>query len=291
MAVNLHLTEFDMSRIAHDRKVVIIGKTDSGKTFLGTDLLHYHQDIPVGTVISGTEVANGHYSQFVPSRLIHDMYKPEIIRNFLKRQLMMTKQLKAHEGPGHGTMGGGGGHGAGTSLDPRAFLILDDCLYDDSWTRDENMRFLFMNGRHVHSLVMIMMQYPLGIPPILRTNIDFVFIMRENITNNRRRIYENYAGMFPSFDLFCQVMDQCTQNYECLVIDNRSKSNRLEDQVFWYKAKPHPPFRMCASTFWADNKPFVSSLAIAADEGEEYSAESARKASKGPQVWVKKQKF
>ena len=62
------------------------------------------------------------------------------------------------------------------------------------------------------------MQFALGIPPNLRTNIDYVFILRENIVSNRKRIYEHYAGMFPSFEMFCQIMDQCTENYECLVI-------------------------------------------------------------------------
>jgi hypothetical protein len=37
---------------------------------------------------------------------------------------------------------------------------------------------------------------------------------------NRKILYDNYAGMFATFDDFCQVMDQCTNNYECLVIDN-----------------------------------------------------------------------
>ena len=41
-----------------------------------------------------------------------------------------------------------------------------------------------------------------------------------------------------SFESFCQVMDQCTENYECLVINNNSKSNKLQDQIFWYKAEP-----------------------------------------------------
>ena len=42
--------------------------------------------------------------------------------------------------------------------------------------------------------------------------------------------------MFSTFESFCQVMDQCTENYECLVVCNNSKSNRLEEQIFWYKA-------------------------------------------------------
>ena len=79
------------------------------------------------------------------------------------------------------------------------------------------------------------MQYALGIPPNLRTNIDYVFILRENFVSKRKRLYEHYAGMFPNFEMFCQVMDQCTENYECLVINNNAKSNKLEDQIFWYK--------------------------------------------------------
>ena len=56
--------------------------------------------------------------------------------------------------------------------------------------------------------------------------------------------------MFPTFDMFCQVMDQCTENYECLVIDNNAKSNHLVDQVFWYKAPERPNFKCGAKEFW-----------------------------------------
>ena len=81
-------------------------------------------------------------------------------------------------------------------------------------------------------MFIITMQYALGIPPSLRTNIDYVFILRENYVSNRKRLYEQFAGMFPSFDMFCQVMDSCTENYECLVINNNAKSNTLEEQIF-----------------------------------------------------------
>ena len=56
-------------------------------------------------------------------------------------------------------------HNYGKTIDPRAFLI-DDCLYDQSWIRDTNIRSLFMNGRHYKILFIITMQYALGIPPI-----------------------------------------------------------------------------------------------------------------------------
>ena len=139
---------------------------------------------------------------------------------------------------------------ANVTVDPRLFLLLDDCIYDQSWVKDKNVRSLFMNGRHFKILFIITMQYALGIPPNLRTNVDYVFILRENFVNNRKRLYEHYAGMFPTFEMFCQVMDQCTENYECLVIDNSAKSNRLEDQVYWYKATEHPEYKIGAPEFW-----------------------------------------
>jgi hypothetical protein len=238
--LNLKLRKFDMSRIKHDKVVVFIGKRETGKSFLVKDLLWHNQGLPCGTVISGTEGANQFYSKMVPPLFVHDEYSPLVIANVLKRQKLIAKKI-GKDLSERGT----------TSVDPRNFLILDDCLYDSSWIRDKNVRYLFMNGRHVHTMFIITMQYALGIPPNLRTNIDYVFILRENIMNNRRKLYEQYAGMFPDFDSFSQVMNQCTENYECLVIDNNAKSNKLEDQVFWYKAQQRPDFRLCSSDLWA----------------------------------------
>ena len=170
-----------------------------------------------------------------------------------------------------------------STIDPRAFVILDDCLYDNTWARDKMMRLLFMNGRHWKVMLVITMQYPLGIPPTLRTNIDYVFILRENYIANRKRIYENYAGMFPTFESFCQVMDQCTENYECLVINNNSKSNKLHDQVFWYKADNHNDFRLGSKEFWELSKNLNDE-----DEDEKYDPNNVKKRGGGPKISVKK---
>ena len=66
MAANLQLKKFDMCNIADDKVVVLIGKRETGKSFLVRDLLYYHQDIPIGTVISGTEAANNFYGSMFP---------------------------------------------------------------------------------------------------------------------------------------------------------------------------------------------------------------------------------
>ena len=234
MAVNLELKKFDISQIDDDKVVVLIGKRDTGKSFLCRDILWHNKDIPVGQVISGTEGANQFYQKIVPKLFIHEEFTPEVVQNMLKRQKLMIEKI----------------NGGDSSTDPRAFLILDDCLYDNAWAKDKNMRSVFMNGRHYKLLFLLTMQYALGIPPNLRTNIDYVFILRENYVSNRKRLYEHYAGMFPTFEMFCQVMDQCTENYECLVINNNAKSNKLSDQVFWYKAEKRPDFKIGADSYW-----------------------------------------
>jgi hypothetical protein len=279
--MNLELKKFDMRSItfkANESKgpvVVLIGRRDTGKSFLVRDLLYYHQDIPIGTVIAGTEEGNGFYGKLVPKLFIHNEYNTAIIENILKRQKQVIKQINKEIQQFNKT-----------TIDPRTFVILDDCLYDNSWSRDKLMRCLFLNGRHWKVMLVITMQFALGIPPGLRTNIDYVFILRDSYISNRRRIYENYAGMFPTFEAFCQIMDQCTENYECLVINNNTKSNKLQDQIFWYKADGHGDFRLGSREFWELSKQLNDD-----EEEDQYDPNSVRKKSSGPRIAVKKSKW
>lgn len=279
--MTLELKKFDMKRITFLKDenkgpvIVLIGRRDTGKSYLVRDLLFHHRDIPVGTVISGTEAGNGFYSCHVPKLFIHHEYSTGVIENILKRQKTVMKEVQKQIQM-YKTC----------KIDPRTFVILDDCLYDNTWTRDKLMRLLFMNGRHWKVLLVITMQYPLGCPPTLRTNIDFVFILREPYISNRKRIYDNYAGMFPTFESFCQVMDQCTENYECLVIDNNVKSNKLNEQIFWYKADSNikHDFKLGAKEFWEMSKNIKDD-----DDDQPYNPEQYRKI--GQKINVKKTKW
>jgi hypothetical protein len=233
--------------------------------------------MPLGTVISGTEESNSFYSKMIPPLFIHGEYSPVILANYCKRQkLIMSRIMGEKEQYGEAFK---------SKLDPRSFMILDDCMYDDSWTHDKNIRYLFMNGRWLKVFFLITMQYPLGIQPALRTNVDFVFILREPYLTNRKRIFDNYGSAFPSFEFFCQVMDQCTQNYECLVIDNTAQSNKLEDCIFWYKADMHGDFRIGAPEFWQHSAAHYKQKDE--DGNNPYDPNAARKL-KGPPIQIRK---
>ena len=275
--VNVNLRKFVMKSVPQDAVVVFIGRRRTGKSTLVRDLLFHHQDMPLGTVISGTEESNSFYSKMIPPLFIHGEYSPVILANYCKRQkLIMSRIMGEKEQYGDAFK---------SKLDPRSFMILDDCMYDDSWTHDKNIRYLFMNGRWLKVFFLITMQYPLGIQPALRTNVDFVFILREPYLTNRKRIFDNYGSAFPSFEFFCQVMDQCTQNYECLVIDNTSQSNKLEDCIFWYKADMHGDFRIGAPEFWQHSAAHYKQKDE--DGNNPYDANAARKL-KGPPIQIRK---
>jgi len=110
--LNLKLRKFDMTKIKHDKVVVLIGKRETGKSFLVKDLLWHHQSLPCGTVISGTEGSNQFYSKIVPPMFIHEEYTPLVVSNVLKRQKLIAKKI-AKDLNDKGT----------TSVDPRNFLI------------------------------------------------------------------------------------------------------------------------------------------------------------------------
>lgn len=122
-------------------------------------------------------------------------------------------------------------------------VILDKVLFTD---RDACAAVnKIINNRHALKLHTIVAEnfitYKQTPPP------DYVFIYNYALAPYRKRVFEFYCEIFPSFEVFCGILDGITQNgssYECVVIDNTVKSDKLEDRVFWYKANLRPPFKV-----------------------------------------------
>jgi len=282
--MKLELKKFDASRISGDSVVVFIGKRNTGKSYCMKDILSHHRNIPIGIVVSPTEKANGYFEKFIPKMLLYDEPDEKIIKTFLDRQIKISTEKKLEMS-----------RSGRTNIDNRAFLILDDCLYDKKWINDKCIRAIFMNGRHYKIFFLITMQHAMGLPPVLRNNLDYVFIFRNNIVKERQKIYDNYAGMFANFEVFNQVMNQCTENYECLVIDCKTQSNKIEDQVFWYKAK-EAHFKMCNTEMWnmqalEEQRVLNGSGVKDTDDEEVFDAGVFMKKKNNPKINVKKSNY
>ena len=74
------------------------------------------------------------------------------------------------------------------------------------------------------------------------------------LVNNRKKLYEHYAGMFPSRELFDQVFLQVTDDYGVMVINNRLRSSDIRKKVFWYKAKKRGELSVGCSRFRSFHK-------------------------------------
>jgi hypothetical protein len=209
-------------------------------SWLVRDIFYHHRHIPSGVVFSGTEEASPFFSDFIPDCFIHSEYDPELIESIMNRQRRKIREAK-----------NSGRSDTGKMASNNVFIVLDDMLHDaQNWKKEKTIKNIFFNGRHYNFLFILTMQYPLGITPELRSNIDYVFIFNEPSVKNRRKIYEDYAGMIPSFDHFCNILDACTQNHECLVIKTSGNSTDIRDQIFWYKAESHTKFRVGHDKLW-----------------------------------------
>jgi len=208
-------------------------------SWLVRDIFYHHQNIPSGIIFSGTEEANPFFGEFVPDCFIHNEYDSELIEKIMTKQKKKIRDAKKE------------GIKDGKSPANNLFIVFDDMLHDaQNWKNEKTIKNIFFNGRHYNFLFILTMQYALAIPPALRSNIDYVFVFNEQSLKNRRKIYDDYAAMIPSFDHFCNILDACTQNHECLVIKASGNSTDIRDSVFWYKAKPHENFRVGHYKFW-----------------------------------------
>jgi hypothetical protein len=254
--VKFKINKFNMQWIGADgdgKILIFLGKRKTGKSVLVIDYLWHNQDFPLGTVISPTDELNQTYVKHIPSIFIHSKFTDQLVEDFLVRQRKFVTKCKSD--PNY------------KGVDPRAFLILDDCLYNAStWSHNEDISWIFMNGRHAQITLLLTAQYVFGIPPILRSNVDYIFICKEPKITNREKLHKHYAGMFPSFAFFNKVMAVCTKDYGCLVIDNGSTSDKIEDQVFHYRAQIHEEnFRVCYDQFWVNNEAFKAAALQKAD--------------------------
>lgn len=232
---SINLKQFDIKKIRKDSVCVFIAPRRSGKSYLIKDILYQHRDIPAGIAISKTDKLTHYYDQFIPPVLVYDEYEPQLLDKLFARQKKALDEKWAN---------------------PNCFVIFDDTLSSaDTWKKDENVKEIFYNGRHYKILFLLTMQAPLGIGPGLRGNIDYTFIMGNFNNVNKKALYENYCGFFPTREIFDRVLTSCTEDYSCLVVDNTSISNNIEDQVFYYRAQAHEDFKLCSNAFWLKSKP------------------------------------
>lgn len=221
---SLPLKQFDLKDIADCPTILMLAKRGSGKSWVVRAIINHFKKIPMGMIISPTDEMSAFYGTFYPDTYIHYQYKPEMIEKLLARQQKIIEKAKHYAKHGK-------------KIDTRVMLIMDDCLANKSaWAKDEHLKIIFLNGRHYKITYIVTMQDPLGLDPSARNNIDYIFLLADDKISNLKKIYDHYAGIFPTFQSFRQVFVQLTEDFGTMVITNRGANQEFLNKVFWYKA-------------------------------------------------------
>jgi hypothetical protein len=221
MSAEYRIPQFDPKTAKKDCIWLLIGPRNTGKSVLLKDLLyktqnHYDFAMAMTKTVSTVEMLQ----EFIPHKLIFtNGYDFDFGERFL---LTCEKTIK--EGKQR-----------------HSVLILDDCMFNNKVMKTDTQKDLHLNGRHYNTCIFNTTQYCMIIPNDIRTNIDYIFALRENIMSNKKRLFEYFFGMFANFSEFNKVFTACTKNYGCLVLDKTKPTSSLSECMRWYVADPKVP--------------------------------------------------
>jgi AAA+ ATPase superfamily predicted ATPase len=235
--MSLQLNKFNIKKLNKHVGILIIGQRNAGKTHLTQHIMnnkknHYFTIITHKYNEPNTSIFYDSYSSYLSYKdfnnsITYNEYDENIIKNVLDDSVKVVK-LKDKI----------------TKKDDNKrikytvdnnMLILDDCI-TSKIIRNDNMSELFFNHRHFNLSFIMCLQYPLHIPPEYRTNFDYIFMLNNNIRSTKKRIYEQYAGMFSTFEEFEHIFDDITnEDHKCLVIDQTIYTKNMNEKIFWYK--------------------------------------------------------
>lgn len=226
---------FDLEKVPNICHILIIGKKGVGKTLLVKDLLlrMNHQNL---VVFNPSESRKREYELTAIPENIHEEYSEDILATFVKQQMKRTKQYHRQQR-----------NMETANIDvPNGCVVFDNCFKVKNYMNHESIRMLFLNGICIMTRFIMATELPPPMPPILRNNLDYIFVFGGLTERYLRRLHEQCGDdIFPTFELFNKIYEQLTMNpFSCMVINNLTRSDKIEDQIMWYKAHYEPPWRM-----------------------------------------------
>ena len=226
----VRVRKFDVSTIKSDRIILAVGKRGSGKSRLLEDLLYNLRDrFDYVLGMCPTMESSMMLRRCMPNACVYNRFSPA------KLELLVQTACEL----------------AAKNKERHFLVVLDDVLYDKAVLRSKAFRYLFFNGRHCKICLAILCQYLVDMPPDLRSNVDYIFSMKETVLANRMKLYKMFFGVFASFADFEACFERCTQNFESICLDNTLQSTSPSDCIFWYKANISlPEFHLGARVFY-----------------------------------------
>ena len=94
---------------------------------------------------------------------------------------------------------------------------------------------IYINKDVYNTSFILSYSYGLHIPFFYINNANLIFILHENISIHRKKIYNNYCTLLCTYEYFNYLLDTYTNEYSCLVINKSSKTLNLKDIFYCYE--------------------------------------------------------
>lgn len=230
----LALKQWDPMDMVECWNMALFGSRNTGKSTLIRDIIYrlHQKGYPRIVVFSGTEEANAGYANIVDPAVVHNGLDLEEFRALYETQKRIVSSWReAYQRCPDEVK----------DIDVRLVIVLDDLMYRRHLTRSELFGEIACNGRHYKICMVVSSQYVYSLDIVVRSNLDYVVVLKESIPKNMAKLHECFFGMFRKKDDFYRVLGACTENYECLVLDKTRPTNDIQAVVHWYKATPDLP--------------------------------------------------
>jgi hypothetical protein len=210
----LQIQKFDMNNLLFDSKgekihpkIAIVGKNQTGKSWLIRDIMFIIQKIESGIVITSDEHHSKFYSEIIPSSNIHVGYNKDTLTKFLLKQDL---ELGINIG------------------DNRKYVVFDDCINSlHDVLNDENIINIYLCGKNYQFTFIYSTHNHNTIPLQYKNQFDYIFLFKEHSLFTKKNIYKHFGKGIPSYDVFNQIFTQITNNHDCMVI----KKNQIKNGV------------------------------------------------------------
>lgn len=221
MQQSVHIQPADFASLARHASIVILGRRRSGKsTFARWLVKNYLMDTyPRVVVMAGNKHCADCWSAVVPPLFCMEKNIDHLqaIRDYQEKKL---RTLGTNDIP--------------TKYD--VCIVFDDCGSDKSFMRSNIMRDLQANGRHYGIAVVVLAQYLVQISSENRDQIDYLAVLHTSNAKNTKRIYEEFVNV-GDLRSFKYTMAALTQNRGVCWIDNTCTPSKLDEVVFYYRAR------------------------------------------------------
>jgi len=233
--------KFDPSTIKLHATILFAGGRGSGKSTVMRDFLYHLKDkVYDAKVYSGTYDEDHPWENYVPPHRVVSLADGQHFPcDALENDLRMQEERKTVA------------QKYGFECPPSLFIFEDLEYLKPSIWNDQSMRALMFNGRWKKTYGFFAFQYLMEVKMSMRGMFDYAVLCQENIASVRRKLHEQFGGVFPKLEQFEAAFKGLTSDHRVMVLNLRSLSYDLADCVFWYKANPNlGHFRVGAPNSW-----------------------------------------